>query len=84
MEARVFAALKERIGERHLGKRLCIQGNYLARMFVRNDSFRNFHHENNKMFNALVTLALKTPLSYGRGAKNALNYGGHEFSLRRK
>jgi predicted MPP superfamily phosphohydrolase len=84
METQVFAALKERIGERHLGKRLRIQVNYSARMFVRNNSFRNFHYENSSMFNTLVTLALKTTLSYGRGAKNALNYRvrEHEFALR--
>lgn len=84
MEAQVFAALKERIGERHLGKRLRIQVNYSARMFVRNDSFRSFHYENSEIFNSLVTLALKMTLSYGRGAKNALNYRvwEHEFALR--
>jgi predicted MPP superfamily phosphohydrolase len=84
MEAYVFAALKNRIGERHLGKRLRIQVNYSARMFVRNDSFRNFHYENSSMFNTLVTLVLKGAFSYGRGKKNALNYRvrKHEFVLR--
>ncbi len=83
MESQVFDSLKKRIGERHLGKRLRIQVNYSDRMFVRNDSLRNFHYENSSIFNTLVTLALKTTLSYDRGAKNALNYRvrEHEFPL---
>ncbi len=69
-----FTALKKRIGERHLGKRLRIQVKYSEKMFVRNDSLRNFHYENISIFNTLVTLVLKTTLCYGRGAKNAICY----------
>lgn len=84
MESHVFAALKTRIGERHLGKRLRIQVNYSAKMFGRNISFRHFHYENSTMFNSLVALALKGMLCYGRGAKNALEYKvrEHVFTLR--
>ncbi|WP_028581602.1 metallophosphoesterase [Desulfogranum japonicum] len=84
MEAHVFADLKKRIGERHLGKRLRIQVNYADRMFVRNDSLKTFHYENSSLFNTLVTVVLKGAFCYGRGAKNALTYKvrEHEFTLR--
>lgn len=83
MEPQEFAVLKERIGERHLGKRLRVQVNYAEKMFVRNDSLKNFHYENSSVFNTMVTLALKTTLSYGRGARNAISYQvrEHEFII---
>lgn len=83
MEAHVFAELKERIGERHLGKRLRIQMHYSARMFVRNASLKHFHYENSSIFNTLVTVALKGSCTYWRGAQNALGYRvrEHDFIL---
>jgi len=83
MDAHVFTALKKRIGERHLGKRLRIQVNYSSRMFTRNDSLKNFHYENSSIFNTLVTLALKSTFSYSRGAENAIRYlvREHNFFL---
>lgn len=74
MDVDVFAALQKRVGERHLGKRLRMQVRYAEKMFVRNDSLRNFHYENSSIFNTVVTLALKATFCYGRGAKNALRY----------
>jgi predicted MPP superfamily phosphohydrolase len=83
MEAHVFAALQERIGKRHLGKRLRIQVDYSAKMFIRGESLKRFHYENSNIFNTLVTLAFKATLSYARGAENALKYRvrEHEFYL---
>lgn len=74
MDPQDFALLKERIGERHLGKRLRIQVKYAEKMFVRNDSLKDFHYENSSVFNTMVTLVLKGSLFYGRGAKNATRY----------
>lgn len=84
MEAKVFASLRERIGERHLGKRLRIQVNYSAKMFVWGNPLRNFHFENSDLFGDIVASCLKLGLCYKRGSKNSLDYQvrRHNFPLR--
>jgi predicted MPP superfamily phosphohydrolase len=84
MEAEIFASLKERIGERHLGKRLRIQVSYSAKMFFKGMKGQSFHFENSDLVGDIITACLKLSLCYKLGAKNALKYQvrRHDFVIR--
>jgi len=84
MEPEIFQILKERIGERHLGKRLRLQVNYSAKMYFKGMKGKSFHPENSDLFGDVIKICLKLSLCYNRGAKNSTKYAinRHDFVIR--
>ena len=84
MEPEIFEALKARIGERHLGKRLRVQVTYSAKMYFKAMKGQSFHPENTDLFGEVIKACLKLSLCYNLGAKNNLKYQvrRHDFVIR--
>ena len=71
MEERLLRALRERIGDEHLRRRMLIQANLTAQSI--GPGRKGFHYENFTLFERAVELAFSATGLHRRGQRNALS-----------
>jgi len=76
MDEHSLLALRERIGDEHLGQRMRAQVDLMTQLMGR--GYGSFHYENVSLFVHAIRLALRVTGLYRRGQRNALAFSVHE------